>query len=41
MKKLWNEFKAFSVKGNAIDMAVGIMIGAAFGTVSSRSSRTS
>ncbi len=33
MKKLWAEFKAFAVKGNMIDMAVGIMIGAAFGTV--------
>ncbi|MCO4768978.1 MAG: large conductance mechanosensitive channel protein MscL [Deltaproteobacteria bacterium] len=30
---MWNEFQAFAVKGNMIDMAVGIMIGAAFGTV--------
>jgi len=28
---LWQEFKQFAVKGNAIDMAVGIIIGAAFG----------
>ena len=27
------EFKEFAVKGNAIDMAVGIVIGAAFGTI--------
>lgn len=28
-----DEFKAFAVKGNVVDMAVGIMIGAAFTTV--------
>lgn len=27
------EFKEFAVKGNAIDMAVGIIVGAAFGKV--------
>jgi large conductance mechanosensitive channel len=27
------EFKEFAIKGNAIDMAVGIVIGAAFGTI--------
>ncbi len=27
------EFKEFAVKGNMVDMAVGIVIGAAFGTV--------
>jgi len=27
------EFKEFAIKGNAIDMAVGIVIGAAFGKV--------
>lgn len=27
------EFKDFAVKGNVIDMAVGIVIGAAFGTI--------
>ena len=27
------EFKEFAVKGNMVDMAVGIIIGAAFGTV--------
>ncbi len=30
---LVNEFKTFIVKGNAMDMAVGIIIGAAFGAV--------
>jgi len=32
-KKWTEEFKAFAVKGNVIDMAVGIIIGAAFGKV--------
>ncbi|MCA9351563.1 large conductance mechanosensitive channel protein MscL [Patescibacteria group bacterium] len=27
------EFKAFAVKGNMVDMAVGIIIGGAFGTI--------
>lgn len=27
------EFKAFALKGNAVDMAVGIIIGAAFGKI--------
>jgi large conductance mechanosensitive channel len=30
---LLKEFREFAVKGNAIDMAVGIVIGAAFGTI--------
>lgn len=30
MKKLWNEFKAFAFKGNVLDLAVGMIIGAAF-----------
>jgi len=30
---MFKEFKEFAVKGNMIDMAVGIIIGAAFGTV--------
>jgi large conductance mechanosensitive channel len=28
-----NEFKKFALKGNVLDMAVGIIIGAAFGTI--------
>ena len=30
---MWSEFKEFAVKGNVVDMAVGIIIGAAFGTI--------
>jgi len=30
---LMNEFKDFAVKGNVIDMAVGIIIGGAFGKI--------
>lgn len=30
MKNFLNEFKAFAMKGNVMDMAVGIIIGAAF-----------
>ena len=32
-KKLANEFKTFAMRGNVIDMAVGIIIGAAFGKI--------
>jgi len=30
---IWKEFKAFAFKGNMIDLAVAVVIGAAFGTV--------
>ena len=30
---LWQEFKTFAFKGNMIDLAVGVVIGAAFGKV--------
>lgn len=33
MRKFIKEFKEFAVKGNAIDMAVGVIIGAAFGKI--------
>jgi len=33
MKKFLEEFKAFAIKGNVLDMAVGVVIGAAFGKV--------
>ena len=33
MEKFLNEFKAFAVKGNAVDMAVGVIIGGAFGKI--------
>lgn len=31
--KIFNEFKEFAVKGNAVDMGVGIVIGAAFTSI--------
>jgi large conductance mechanosensitive channel len=31
--KLFNEFKEFAMRGNVIDLAVGIVIGAAFTTI--------
>ncbi|MCH5278323.1 MAG: large conductance mechanosensitive channel protein MscL [Christensenellaceae bacterium] len=30
---MWSEFKKFAFKGNVMDMAVGVMIGAAFGSI--------
>ena len=30
---MWREFKEFAIKGNAIDLAVGVIIGAAFGGI--------
>jgi large conductance mechanosensitive channel len=30
---MFREFKEFAIKGNVMDMAVGIVIGAAFGTI--------
>ncbi|MDD2619838.1 MAG: large-conductance mechanosensitive channel protein MscL [Syntrophomonadaceae bacterium] len=30
---MWKEFREFAVKGNMIDLAIGIIIGAAFGKV--------
>ncbi|HOF95275.1 MAG TPA: large conductance mechanosensitive channel protein MscL [Clostridia bacterium] len=30
---MWKEFKEFAFKGNVIDLAVGVMIGAAFGKI--------
>ena len=33
MGKFLTEFKQFAVKGNAIDMAVGVIIGGAFGKI--------
>jgi len=31
--KFWADFRAFAVKGNMIDMAVGVIIGGAFGKI--------
>jgi large conductance mechanosensitive channel len=33
MKKFLQEFKEFALKGNVMDMAVGVIIGAAFGSI--------
>ena len=33
MKKFFSEFKAFALKGNVVDMAVGVIIGGAFGAI--------
>ncbi len=30
---MWKEFKEFALKGNVIDMAVGVIIGGAFGKI--------
>ncbi|MFY9688700.1 MAG: large conductance mechanosensitive channel protein MscL [Candidatus Acidiferrales bacterium] len=30
---MWKEFKAFAMRGNVLDMAVGIIIGASFGRI--------
>ena len=31
--KCWKEFKEFAIKGNAVDLVVGVIIGAAFGSI--------
>jgi len=33
MKKFMNEFKAFIMRGNVVDMAIGVVIGGAFGKI--------
>lgn len=33
MKNIFGEFKSFAMRGNVIDLAVGIIIGGAFGTI--------
>mgnify|MGYP005880606693 FL=1 len=33
MKKFLNEFKAFAMRGNVVDMAVGVIVGGAFGKI--------
>ncbi|GAA3329359.1 hypothetical protein GCM10020331_077100 [Ectobacillus funiculus] len=30
-RDMWQEFKKFAFKGNVMDLAVGVIIGAAFG----------
>jgi large conductance mechanosensitive channel len=31
--KIWEDFKAFALKGNVVDLAVAVVIGAAFGKI--------
>lgn len=33
MKKFLKEFKEFALKGNVMDLAIGVIIGAAFGSI--------
>nr|MCR5826322.1 MscL family protein [Oscillospiraceae bacterium] len=33
MKKFIEEFKAFALKGNVVDMAIGVIIGGAFAAI--------
>ena len=33
MKKFFHEFKEFAMRGNVLDMAIGVVIGAAFGKI--------
>ena len=33
MKKFFKEFKEFAMRGNVLDMAIGVVIGAAFGKI--------
>ena len=33
MKKFLQDFKAFAMKGNVVDMAIGVIIGGAFGKI--------
>ncbi|PLR96086.1 large conductance mechanosensitive channel protein MscL [Bacillus sp. T33-2] len=30
---MWNQFKKFALKGNVLDLAVGVIIGSAFGKI--------
>ena len=32
-KTLWKEFKSFISRGNVVDMAVGVIMGSAFGAI--------
>ena len=33
MKRVLEDFKKFAIRGNAVDLAVGVIIGAAFGSI--------
>lgn len=41
MKKFFHEFKEFAMRGNVLDMAIGVVIGAAFGKITTSWSTTS
>jgi large conductance mechanosensitive channel len=30
---MWKEFRAFIARGNVVDLAVGVVVGAAFGKI--------
>ncbi|MCY9265793.1 MscL family protein, partial [Bacillus licheniformis] len=30
---MWKEFKSFAIRGNVIDLAIGVIIGGAFGKI--------
>mgnify|MGYP001202571559 CR=1 FL=1 len=32
-KSLWEEFKSFAIQGNVVDLAIGVIIGGAFGKI--------
>jgi hypothetical protein len=40
MDKILKEFRDFAMKGNVVDLAIGVVIGAAFGQMWIRSSTT-
>jgi len=33
LENVWKEFKEFAIKGNAIDLRVGVIIGKTIGTI--------
>ena len=33
MRRMWKEFRAFIARGNVVDLAIGVIIGAAFGKI--------
>ena len=33
MKAMWDDFKTFALRGNALDLAIGVIIGAAFSPI--------
>lgn len=33
MRALWNEFKQFAMRGNVVDLAVAVVVGASFNKI--------